>query len=160
MVVVGMDVAAFAKTMGLADKLPPQAKAVEPLLKARLATLTVDLLDEKLRADFKVIFANEADAKEGTAAVDALLELERSGAEYVIKEMTKEGASKQPAFLKDVQAGLKSAKAEQKGDTVHVAAALKIDQEALTAALIESVPKAVEHPGNRRNSGEKPDLDK
>ena len=159
LVVAGADLAALRKPFAPLDHLPPDAEPLLSIFKSRFTVLTVDL-DEKLRADLKVIFANEADAKEGTAAVDALLEMERSGAEYVIQEMTKEGGRKQPALLKDVQAGLKSAKAEQNGTTVHVAAALKIDQEALTAALIESVPKVVEHPGNRRKRGNKSDLDK
>ena len=99
-------------------------------------------LDEQLRADLKVTFASEADAKEGTAALDDALDMARGGLVQGIKELNRlEDAPKSTALLKDVQAALRAAKAEQKGATVEVAAAMKIDPESTAAALTEAVEK-------------------
>jgi hypothetical protein len=59
-----------------------------------------------------------------------------------MKELNRfEDAPKMTALLKDVQAALGSAKAEQKGTTVEVAAAVAVDPEATTAALVEGAEK-------------------
>ncbi len=135
---LGVDVAAVAKTIR-ADKLPPPLQPFKPLLKARLATLTVDL-DEQLRADLKASFANETDATAGAAAVDDALDMARTGLAQMIAGLNQlTDAPKTTAILKDVQTALRAAKAEQKGSTVEVTAAMKLDPEATSAAMTEAV---------------------
>ena len=53
-------------------------------------------------------------------------------------------APKITAMLKDAQAALRAAKAEQKGSVVEATAAMKIDPEAAAAALAEAVGKVRE----------------
>lgn len=138
--VAGVDVAAITRTAPLADRLPPDFKPLKPLLQAKIATLTVDLGDE-LRAAARATFATEADAKDGAAAVDDALDMARGAFVQAMKELNLQDAPKITALLKDVQAALRAAKAEQKGKTVEVEASLKIDPETTTAALAEGVEK-------------------
>ena len=99
-------------------------------------------LDDKLRAAAQATFATEADAKDGTAAVDDALNLTRAGLLQMSKELNRfEDAPYLTALLKVVQAALREAKAEQKGTAVEVEAAIKIDPEATAAAAAEAVTK-------------------
>lgn len=141
LVAVGVDVAAMIRAAPPPENLPPDAAPYKLLFKVRLATLTVDL-DEQLRATAQATFATEADAKDGTAAVDAALFLVRGGFVQAMKEMNRfEDAPKMTALLNDVQEALRSAKAEQKGAVVQVEAAVAIDPETTTAALVEGAEK-------------------
>jgi hypothetical protein len=150
LMVAGVDVAAVA---GAAPKNSPPPELFKPLLKARLATLTVDL-DGELRADARLTFDQEADAKEGVAGVDALLDEVRGGFAQMLKQLPKElNTPKLAAILDGAEAALKAAKAEQKGTTVQVAASLKIDAEAITAAAEEAAPKVREAAKRARISG-------
>ncbi len=120
------------------SKLPPPLR---PLLKAQVATLAVDL-DDQLKADLRVTFATEGDAKDAVAAVDAYLDQVRSEFADGVKLFTHEvDAPKAAAILRDAQAALKAAKAEQKGTTVEVEVALKLDPNATADALAEAVEK-------------------
>jgi hypothetical protein len=140
LVLIGADMAALPRTIGLAEKLPPDAKPVEPLLKARLATLAVDLGDS-LRGKLKLTFATAGDASQGTAALDAGMGMFRDQfAEGAARFSRQVKSPKLKALLDDVQTALKAAKAEQKGTTVETEAALKIDPDAITATLTESLP--------------------
>jgi hypothetical protein len=132
LVVVGMDAAAYAR------KLPPGNTPYAPLLKAQLAALVVDL-DDQFKANLRLTFANEADAKAAAVGLDAALGMFRNQfalraatfSKYVVQ------SPKMTALLDDVQTALKAAKADQKGATVTVEAAMKIDPDTTTAALTE-----------------------
>ncbi len=75
-IAAGLDVEALAKTAP--PNLPPEAAPFKPLLKAKTAVYTVDLGDE-IKANVRVNFDNEADAKQGEDAVNALLDMARAG---------------------------------------------------------------------------------
>ena len=143
--VMGWNMAALAAKGPPSERTPPEMKPFNPLLKAKYVTVTVDL-DEQLKADAKATFANEADAKDGTAAADAGLDLIRGGFVQWMKQFSRQfNAPKTAALLKDAQAVLGEVKAEQEGSTVEVAAALKIDPKAMAAAEAEAAlegPKA------------------
>jgi hypothetical protein len=137
LVAAGADMAALAKSFFPLDQLPPDKN---PLLKARLAVLTVDL-DDSLRGKLKLAFDTAEEAKEGTAALDAGMGMFRDQfAEGAARFCKQVNSPKLTALLDDVQTALKAAKAEQKGATVEAEAALKIDPDAITAALTESLP--------------------
>ena len=111
------------------------------MFKAQFVTLTVDL-DDQLKADLRVTFATEADATDGAAAVDDALHMLCAGLVRMLKDLNRlERAPKATALLEDVQAALRAAKAEQKGNTVEVEAAVAVDPEATPAALVEAVEK-------------------
>ncbi len=121
--------------------LPPDAKSFKLPLKARFVTLTVDL-DDKLRATAQATFATGAEAKDGAAAMDAALDMACGAFVRAMKElMPWEDAPRVTALLKDVQAALRTAKAEQMGNTntVQVETAVTVDPEATTAALAEAI---------------------
>jgi Protein of unknown function (DUF1559) len=137
-VVAGIDAEAVAASAPKGGQVP---EWLRPLLKARLATLTVDL-DDQVRVSGRVTFAKESDAQEGAAGLNDALDLARGGFVQAAKELTRDDdAPKLAALLKDVQAALRAAKAEQKGTMVEVETSLKIDNGATTAALAEGVEK-------------------
>jgi hypothetical protein len=141
LIVMGINIDAIVKGLPPEFKLPPEVQHFKPLLKARFATFVVDL-DDHLRADVKAAFANEADAKEGAAAVDDLLDLARGALVQGMKVLSNDtGAAKTVAFLKDVQAVLRATKAKSKGATVEVDVALRIDPKASAAAAMETLAK-------------------
>ena len=147
LIVAGVDVASVLRMRPLPNDPNNlrETKPFLPLLKGRLATLTVDL-DDKLRATAQGTFPTEADAKEGAAAVDDALDMIR-GFVQAMKERTmmelnlSEDFPKVSALLKGVQAALRAAKAEQTGTTVEVAAALAVESQATTAAATEIIEK-------------------
>ncbi len=142
--VAGVDVASVVRMRPLPNdpsNLRAADKLVLPLLKSRLVILTVDL-DDKLRATAQGTFPTEVDAKEGAAAVDDALDMIRGGFVQAMKELNQsEDFPKVSALLKDVQAALRAAKAEQTGTTVEVAAALAVESQATTAAATEIIEK-------------------
>jgi Protein of unknown function (DUF1559) len=144
LIVMGMNVSAVAKGIPPADKLPPELKPFRPLLKAQFATFVVDL-DDHLRADVKAAFANDADAKEGGAAIDDALDMARGAFVQGLKQLSDDtDAPKMVAFLKDIQAALRMVKAAPKGAAVEVEASLKINPKETAAAAMEAVVKVRE----------------
>ena len=142
--VAGADVAAVVRRRPLpndANHLPPDIKAFLPLFKVRLATLTVDL-DDKLRGIARATFPTESDARDGAPAVDALLDMAREAFGKAMRELPAlEYASKTAALLREFRAAIRAVKAEQKGNTVEVAAELAVDPEATSAAATEIIEK-------------------
>jgi Protein of unknown function (DUF1559) len=135
--VAGINIAALATATAKEGATPAWAKA---LLKAQLATLTVDL-DDQVKADFRVMYTSEADAKDGAAGLNDGLDLLRGGIGDAMKMLTKE--QEVPtliAMLKDVQAALRDVKADANGLTVEAAGSLKLDLDA--TALAERIEKA------------------
>ena len=137
-VVAGLDAAAVAAAAPKGGEMPEWLK---PLLKAQVATLTVDL-DGQVKAEAKATFANEADAKAGAAGANDALDVIRGQFVQAVKELTKDDdAPKMAALLKDAQAALREVKAEQKGTAVEIAASLKLDPDATPGAVAEAVEK-------------------
>jgi hypothetical protein len=137
--VVSVDAAALVRSLPPSFVLPPEALPYKELFKTQRATLVVDL-DDQLKANLRLTFADEADAKEARTGVDAALSMFRNqfsdGGARFSKVME---SAKVKALLDDIQAPLKAAKADQKGATVEVEVALKIDPDVVTAALTDSV---------------------
>ena len=140
LLVAGLDTEALAKAAS--HDSSPTAEALKPLLKARSALLTVDL-GEDAKAEARLTFAGESDAKAGEEAADSALDLARSGMVMELQE-----AKKQPrmgrivALLEDVQAALRSAKVETKGSAVTATMTVKIDPEKTGSDLIDAIQKA------------------
>jgi Protein of unknown function (DUF1559) len=153
LVVAGLDGEALAKTAPA--ELPPDAAAFKPLLKATNAVLTEDLGDE-LKADLRVTFAGEADAKHGEEAVNAALDLARAAVVKGLGQMeelhkTDKALADVVPLVKDIQAALRAAKVERNGSTVEVAASMKFDPEKMGVALLDGVQK-VRNAAARMNS--------
>ena len=139
-IVVGIDVGAIVQA-SRGGRSAADLKVMQPLLKAQLATLTVDL-DGQVKAEARANFAREADAKEGAAGLDDDLDMVRGGFVEMMKQLDKEGdAPKLTTFLKEVQAVLRNVKAEQKGAVVEIKAALKLDPDAAAGAFAEAIKK-------------------
>ena len=139
--VVGINVGEIVKA-SRGDRLASDFKAVQPLLKAQFATLTVDF-DGQIQADARLTFAKESDAKEGAAGLNDSLDLARGGLEEMLKQLDKAGDSpQQTALLKNVRAALRDVKATQKGSMVEMEAALKPDLQTAIGAQTEVIDSA------------------
>jgi prepilin-type processing-associated H-X9-DG protein len=139
LLVVGFNPVAFAKEVG--EQLPPQAEPFKPLLRAQSAALTLDL-GATARADLRLAFAGEADAREGQKALNALLDLGRAGLAQGIEEVGKQkGAAKLVALLQDVQGALKAAAVEQKGSAVRASASFKVDAAGASVVFVDMVQR-------------------
>ncbi len=140
--VAGLDVEAVAKKAP--PNLPPDAAAFAPLLKAKNALLTVDLGDE-VKADLRLTFEGEADAKQGEEAVNAGLDMARAGLVTLIqKAQGDHDFADVVGLMKDVQAGLRAAKVERSGPVVEATGSVKIDAEKTSVALLDGVQKVRE----------------
>ncbi len=140
--VVALNVKAVNDEVG--EQLPGEVEPFKPLLKALHGTLTVDV-SEELRADVKLTFANENQAK---AAVDPSrtgLDLIRTGLERGVEELGKEkDMSKFVELLKQLQESLKAVQVEQKGNTLQASAHHKVDVATIGVVLMEAVQKVRE----------------
>ena len=126
----------------VAKETPPQAAPFLPLLKAESGVLTADL-GKGLKAEGKLDFAGESDAKAGEKAVNAALDLARGGLVMGIQQIGKQkDMDRFVALLEEVQTGLRAAKVERNGSSVEVTAAAKIDLQQAAPDLVEAVQKA------------------
>ncbi len=140
--VAGLDVEAAAKKAP--PSLPPDAAPFKPLLKAKNALLTVDLGDE-VKADLRLTFDGEADAKQGEEAVNAGLDMARAALVMQMQQMqSNKDLAEVVGLLKDVQSGLRAAKVERSGAAVQVTGSVKIDAEKTSVALLDGVQKVRE----------------
>ena len=141
-VVAGIDVETLAKAAPAEP--PPDAAALKPLLKAKDALLTVDLGDE-VKADLRVTFAGEAEAKHGEEAVNAGLDLARAALVARLNEVEKQRELAGVVdLMKNVQAGMRAAKVGRDGATVTASGVVKLDTEKTGAALLDAVQKVRE----------------
>jgi hypothetical protein len=137
--VQAVNVTAFNEAVGA--QLPGEVEPFKPLLEARYATLTVDVGAET-RADVKLVFANEKDAKAGLKPARDGLDLARAGLERGVDELGKEKEMASTVeLLKQVQTSLKAAKIEQDGKTLQASALLKVDVAHVGVLLAQSVQK-------------------
>jgi hypothetical protein len=126
------------------DKLPGEVEPFKPLLQAHYGTLTMDLGAEA-RADVKLTFATEKDAKEGLKPARTGLDLARSGLEFGVMQLSKEKEmTKFVELLKQVQGALKATQVEQEGKTLQASAHLKVDAATVGLVLMEAIQKARE----------------
>jgi hypothetical protein len=131
----------------LGDNIPPEG--FKPLLKTRLVTLTVDL-DDGLRGEARLDFADEKDAKQARASVLTGVTLGRVAFSQVTKQVSKEASDGGPgldrfaALLRQVDADLKGARVRQQESHVEVHAQVKTDLAGLGVALDEAVLRARE----------------
>ena len=135
----GVDVQTIAGTAP--KEMPPQMAAFTPLLKAQSAVLTADL-DEVLKAEGRLTFAGESDAKAGETAVNAALDMARGGLVMGLQELGKQKEmGRFVALLKEVQTGVRSAKVELSGSSVAASATVKIDLRKTAPDLVDAVQK-------------------
>jgi prepilin-type processing-associated H-X9-DG protein len=134
----GFNVTAFAKEEG--DRLPPQMEAFKDILKARSATWTVDF-GETAKADLRLHFANEAEARRAEKPFRAAIDLLRAGLALGVPEAAHQpGGASMGALLKRIDTGLRSASPEHKGADLQLALTIKADA-AVVAELVEGVQR-------------------
>ncbi len=142
LLVAGMDVKALA--WKAPPNLPSDAAPFKPLLKAKNALLTVDLGDE-LKADLKLTFEGESDAKQGEEAVNAGLDMARAGLVAALQHIQEDhDLAGVVGLVKEAQAALRAAKVERSGSAVEVTGSMKIDVEKTGVALLDGVQKVRE----------------
>jgi prepilin-type processing-associated H-X9-DG protein len=149
-IVGGLNIAAFAREVG--DKLPPEMEAFKDLLKARSATWTVDLAQQS-KADVRLEFGNQAEAKRAEKPLRAAIDLARAVLAQGIQAPTRkpENGINITDMLRLVDAALHSASIEQKGQHLQVLLSIKTDVPTVVASLVEGVQK-VRHSANRAQS--------
>jgi Protein of unknown function (DUF1559) len=125
----------------VAKEAPPQMAPFMPLLKAQSGVLTGDV-GKDLKAEGKLEFAGESDAKAAEKSVNAALDLARGGLVMGIQQMGKEkGMDRIVALLEEVQSGVRTAKVERNGSSVEVAAEAKIGLQTAAPDLLEAIQK-------------------
>jgi prepilin-type processing-associated H-X9-DG protein len=139
--VLGLNMVVAAR-LAAAEELPPQMAPFKPLLKARAATLTFDLGD-KVRADLRVAFGSEADAKAGEKALQVALKMGQGILGQGIKELTEQKAPAEVVgLLRKVDAALKGSPLKRSGTAVVGAAEVRIDPATLGAVAVQGVQQA------------------
>ncbi|HEY7427397.1 MAG TPA: DUF1559 domain-containing protein [Gemmataceae bacterium] len=140
--VCGLNVKAFKDATG--NELPGEVEPFKPLLQALHGTLTVDVGAES-RANVKLTFATEKDAKEALKPARTGLDLARAGFEGGVKALSKQKEiAKFVELLKQVQEALKTTQVEKEGKNLQASVRLKVDVASGGLALIEAVQRARE----------------
>jgi hypothetical protein len=124
-------------------ELPPAALPYKPLLEAESLAVALDLGDEtKVRWQFS--FADAESAAEGETAARVALYVAREMLARLPHEMhvTQESSPKLLAAIRDLQAALKAAAVERRGNTVGGGVTMK-SGEAAVGAFFEETEKAV-----------------
>jgi hypothetical protein len=137
-IVAGLDAATIAK---LAEgSLPPEADPFRPLLKTQSATLTVDL-GEQVKAQARLSYPAEKDAREAEKAAKAGLALARQELHKAFEELGRqsEGMPSTLAVLNHLKEGLKEVSVEQKETGVELTFHYKPDLSEVRKALTEAV---------------------
>jgi hypothetical protein len=117
------------------SRLPREVEPFKPLLKAKLATLTVDP-DEGLRGVLRLRFAEEKDAREAEPVAKAGLRLAGAALGQAVKQLQDvPDAARTVALLKQAGAAQEAAEVRQQGAQVEVSVHLKAGPR--DAAVIE-----------------------
>jgi hypothetical protein len=125
----------------LPEELPAEAEVFKPLVKAKLATLIVDL-DEKATGKMRVNFANAEEAGAGLKAVRAAQKLGLGLLDQGIEELSKDNAMKDAVgLIKSAQKSLKTATIEREGSTVVGHLDVEMNLSTLGAQLFEATQK-------------------
>jgi hypothetical protein len=138
----GLDVQAAAKTMP--DNASAEAAALAPLFKARSALATADVGDE-VKAEVRVTFEGEMDAKNGEKAMESALDLARAGLVLQMQAAAKQpGLGKVMVLLESVQAGVRAAKVERSGAEVTASGSAKLDLDKSGPTVLDAIQKVRE----------------
>ncbi len=137
----GVNVPVIAERAPKGTPLPQEAPFLQ-LLKAQSFVLTADL-GKSLKAEGKLDFAGESDAKAGEKAVNTALDFARGGLVMGIQQLGKQkDADRFVALLEEVQTGVRTAKVERNGSSVKMKAEAKIDLQKAAPDLVEAVRQA------------------
>jgi hypothetical protein len=132
--------------------LPGEVEPFKPLLEAHYGTLTMDMGAET-RAEVKLTFASEKDAKAAAKPARTGLDLARAGLERGVDELSKQKEmSKFVELLKQLQGGLKATQIEQEGKTLQASARIKVDVANVGVVLVEAVQKVRESAARAQSS--------
>jgi hypothetical protein len=142
--VVGINPAALPD---IPEELPPPVEPFKPLLKAKLATVAVDV-GEKTIGELRITFPGATEAGAGLKAVEAGRNLGMTvldqGIAALNKDETDKAARGIAGLLELVQKSLKAARINREGNTVVGHLDMKIDQVAVGAIAAEGVRKVRE----------------
>jgi hypothetical protein len=123
------------------ELLPPEGEPFKPLLKAKLATATLDLGEES-RASLRLTFSDEAGAKAAVKSVQVGQQLAKQLLGQGIKSLESLDGSKNIVdMLKQVEKAVTSAPVKQEGTAVTATANLKIDMATVGVTLVQSVQR-------------------
>ncbi len=148
--VTAVNVTRIAQEVGGA--LPPSAAPFKALLEARSATMTVDVGAEA-KAELKVTFAGEKQAKEGVKALKALQFLARGGLAETIKQAQQDlETAKFVEDLKRLDQGLKTAEVAEDGAAVRAVLTVKTDLTATATSVIQATQKVREAANRMKGS--------
>jgi hypothetical protein len=129
------------------EELPAEAEAFKPLLKAKVATVAVDL-GEKTTGELRITFPGADEAGAGLKAVESGRMLALGVLEQGIGMLRKDEKDKTSKGVADLlalaQKSLKAAKIERDGSTVTGHLEMKIDQETIGAVVADGVRKVRE----------------
>jgi hypothetical protein len=126
------------------EQLPGELEPFKPLFKANYGTLAMDV-GEELRADVKLTFADEKQAKAAVDPARTGLDLARAGVERGIDELGKQKELAQfVGLLKQLHESLKAVKVEQDSKTLQASAHHKVDVATIGVVLMEAVQKVRE----------------
>ena len=126
------------------DNLPTQGPTFRPLLETRLVTLAVDL-DDGLRGEIRLTFADAKAAAQAKPGARAVLGLGQLALAQVTSALSKEAKDGPPgldrfaALLRQVEPDLKEARVRQEGAELEAHAHVKADLAALGVGLNEAV---------------------
>jgi hypothetical protein len=138
-VVCAINVKAFNDAVGA--QLPGEVEPFKPLLEALHSTLTLDV-GKETRAEVKLTFASEKDAKAAVKPARSGLDLARAGIQHGLEELSKDPEMSNFAeMLKQLQTGLKSTQVEQSGNTLHASLQHKIDVANAGVVVVQAVQK-------------------
>jgi hypothetical protein len=131
----------------LPEDWPPELEWLKPLLKAKSATVAVDL-DEKTTGEMRIAFPAADEAGAGLKAVEAGRKLARGVLEQGIGMLSKEEKDKSvqalAGLLKSAQKSLKAARIAREGNTIVGRLEMKIDQATAGAVVAEGARKVRE----------------
>ena len=122
----------------LLEELPLTALPFKPLMRAESLALALDL-GQETKARWQFTFADANAAQDGEASLRVVLYVARELLGQLPRELhaTPESAPKLIAALKDVQASLKAADVQRRGNAVTGSIALKTDEATVGAVFLE-----------------------
>jgi prepilin-type processing-associated H-X9-DG protein len=133
---------AFARD--LEGQLPAEAEPFKPLLKTRYATAVLDI-DDQIRLNARLVFANADQAKDAEKAVNGAIGLAQSGLAGARKMFAEQKEPPVPLDLfKTAEEALKGASVKQNEASLEVTVAVKADLKTTSVALLEGVQKVRE----------------
>jgi prepilin-type processing-associated H-X9-DG protein len=149
LLVAALDGPSFLKALVppmILDNLPEEAAPFKPLLKMQHATLTGDL-DKDASLDARLVFPNEANAKEASKALQAVLDQQLRPAYGQLQKAAAKNLKDAPRLLALVEEGgtaLRDLKPVQKDSAVEMTARVKVDPAVLGETLAQMAERVRE----------------